>query len=189
MNRRRVLLTMTSAVLCGIGAWAEPQAQQPPPVPAAQAPGAPAPGRGGGRGGPQVVSPQIEADGRVTFRILAPNATTRARSAATSTAASCRTLPRRLRAACRAGRAGRPGRRRHTSRRHDERRRTGCGAAPRCVRSGRARGATPLPSTAPRSSTRATSTSGAARPRRTACSTCRATSRKRGTSRTAPSAW
>ena len=76
MNRRRVLLTMTSAVLCGIGAWAEPQAQQPPPVPAAQAPGAPAPGRGGGRGGPQVVSPQIEADGRVTFRILAPNATT-----------------------------------------------------------------------------------------------------------------
>ena len=27
------------------------------------------------RGGPQVVSPQVEPDGRVTFRILAPNAT------------------------------------------------------------------------------------------------------------------
>jgi enterochelin esterase family protein len=30
----------------------------------------------GGRGGPAVVSPQIQADGRVTFRIMAPNATT-----------------------------------------------------------------------------------------------------------------
>ncbi len=39
-------------------------------------PPAPAPGRAGGRGGPQVVSPQIESDGRVTFRILAPRATT-----------------------------------------------------------------------------------------------------------------
>lgn len=38
----------------------------------------PAPGRGraGGRGGPQVVSPQIESDGRVTFRIHAPQAST-----------------------------------------------------------------------------------------------------------------
>lgn len=41
-------------------------------------PPAAAPGRGraGGRGGPQVVSPQIENDGRVTFRVLAPQATT-----------------------------------------------------------------------------------------------------------------
>ena len=31
---------------------------------------------GAGRGGPAIVSPQIEADGRVTFRILAPQATT-----------------------------------------------------------------------------------------------------------------
>lgn len=39
-----------------------------------QVPGA---GRGGGRGGgPVVVSPQIETDGRVTFRILAPQAST-----------------------------------------------------------------------------------------------------------------
>jgi len=46
-------------------------------APATQAPAAPpGPGRGGGRGGPAVVSPQIEADGRVTFRILAPQATT-----------------------------------------------------------------------------------------------------------------
>ncbi len=43
---------------------------------AAQPPaGAPAPPRGGGRGGPAVVSPQIESDGRVTFRIFAPQAT------------------------------------------------------------------------------------------------------------------
>ena len=52
-------------------------AQAPPPAPPAQAGQAPAaPGaRGGMRGGPPVVSPQIEPDGRVTFRMLAPNAT------------------------------------------------------------------------------------------------------------------
>ena len=50
---------------------------QTPSTPAAagQAPAAPA-GRGGGRGGPAIVSPQIESDGRVTFRIMAPQATT-----------------------------------------------------------------------------------------------------------------
>jgi hypothetical protein len=37
-----------------------------PPVPGG--------GRAGGRGGPQVVSPQIESDGGVTLRIYAPNA-------------------------------------------------------------------------------------------------------------------
>ena len=43
---------------------------------AAQAPGAPQGGRGGGRGAaqPQVVSPEVTADRRVTFRILAPQA-------------------------------------------------------------------------------------------------------------------
>ncbi len=50
-----------------------------------QTPGVPAPtgaappqgrGRAGGRGGPAVVSPEIEANGRVTFRIYAPRATT-----------------------------------------------------------------------------------------------------------------
>jgi len=35
---------------------------------------APGRGRGGGRGGPAIVSPQIESDGRVTFRIYAPQA-------------------------------------------------------------------------------------------------------------------
>jgi len=37
---------------------------------------APGRGRGPGRGGPAVVSPQIETDGRVTFRIYAPQAST-----------------------------------------------------------------------------------------------------------------
>ncbi|MEO7271534.1 MAG: alpha/beta hydrolase-fold protein [Vicinamibacterales bacterium] len=51
-------------------------AQTPaPPAATPQAPGAAVAGRGG-RGGPAVVSPQIEADGRVTFRVLAPQATT-----------------------------------------------------------------------------------------------------------------
>jgi enterochelin esterase family protein len=47
------------------------------PSPAAQAPAAPA-GRaaGPGRGGAAIVSPQIEPDGRVTFRIAAPQAAT-----------------------------------------------------------------------------------------------------------------
>src|SRR6476646_7140009 len=48
------------------------------PAPATPPPQAPAPataGRGG-RGGPTVVSPQIGADGRVPFRVLAPQATT-----------------------------------------------------------------------------------------------------------------
>ncbi|MDE3198265.1 MAG: hypothetical protein KGN84_18095 [Acidobacteriota bacterium] len=52
------LLQLTSLILCA-AAFAQP----------------PAPGRGpGGRGGPAVVSPQIENDGRVTLRIYAPRA-------------------------------------------------------------------------------------------------------------------
>jgi len=74
MNRSRTLLTLSLGVFCGLVASAQTPA--PTPGPPAQAPGAPAPGRGGGRGGPAVVSPQIESDGRVTFRVLAPNATT-----------------------------------------------------------------------------------------------------------------
>ena len=52
-------------------------AQAPVPPAAGQTPAAPG-GRagGGGRGGPAIVSPQIEADGRVTFRISAPQAAT-----------------------------------------------------------------------------------------------------------------
>jgi enterochelin esterase family protein len=42
---------------------------------AGQPPAAPqAPGRGGGRGGPQIVSPEVGADRTVTFRFRAPNA-------------------------------------------------------------------------------------------------------------------
>jgi enterochelin esterase-like enzyme len=65
---RAATLTCSLALL-GAGLAAQAPATQPPAAP----PGA---GRGGGRGGPAVVSPQIEADGRVTFRILAPQATT-----------------------------------------------------------------------------------------------------------------
>jgi enterochelin esterase family protein len=52
-------------------------AQQPaPPVPAAPSGAPPAAGpRGGGRGAPPVKSPEVAADGRVTFRLRAPNAT------------------------------------------------------------------------------------------------------------------
>ena len=52
-------------------------AQQPTPTPAAPpttASPAPAGPRGGGRGVPPIKSPQIAADGRVTFRLRAPNA-------------------------------------------------------------------------------------------------------------------
>jgi enterochelin esterase family protein len=79
MKRSLVLLTMSSALLVCLAAAAQsPPAQSPPaqPAPSSPAPGTPAAGRGGGRGGPPVVSPQIEADGRVTFRVLAPNAAT-----------------------------------------------------------------------------------------------------------------
>ena len=74
MKRWRALLTMTFGVFCVVAGAQSPPAQQPP-APSAQTPPAAAPGRGG-RGGPAVVSPQIEADGRVTFRLLAPTATT-----------------------------------------------------------------------------------------------------------------
>jgi len=49
-------------------------AQQPAPPPPAPAPSAPAAGRGGGRGAAPVKSPEIASDGRVTFRLRAPNA-------------------------------------------------------------------------------------------------------------------
>ncbi len=73
MHGRRVVLTMSFAISCGVVSLAQSQPPQPAPSPA---PVTPAPGRGGGRGGPAIVSPQIEPDGRVTFRLLAPNATT-----------------------------------------------------------------------------------------------------------------
>ena len=60
MSTRKRLLTSVSLAICAAVAFA-----QPPTV---------GRGRGGGRGGPAVVSPQIESDGRVTFRIYAPQA-------------------------------------------------------------------------------------------------------------------
>jgi enterochelin esterase family protein len=64
MRRLGVVTMVVCSALCAVVAAA--QAPQAPPAPQ---------GRGGGRGGPAVVSPQIEADRRVTFRIRAPNAT------------------------------------------------------------------------------------------------------------------
>jgi enterochelin esterase-like enzyme len=62
-------LCMAAAVI-GLAQAPAPNARQAAPPPGG--------GRAGGfgRGGPAVVSPQIEADGRVTFRIPAPRATT-----------------------------------------------------------------------------------------------------------------
>lgn len=74
MKRSLALLTMSSLLFFGAVAGAQSPPAQPAPSP--PAPGPAAAGRGGGRGGPAVVSPQIETDGRVTFRVLAPNATT-----------------------------------------------------------------------------------------------------------------
>ena len=77
MNRRRIVLATVLLVSSGLAAGARSQAPQSAPVSTAQPAAAPqAPGRGGGRGGPVVVSPQLESDRRVTFRVLAPNATT-----------------------------------------------------------------------------------------------------------------
>jgi hypothetical protein len=68
----RLACVSVVSLSCAFVAAQAPSPQQPPsqPAPPAAAAGA----RGGQRGGPQVVSPQVEPDGRVTFRILAPNA-------------------------------------------------------------------------------------------------------------------
>ena len=74
MQRQRVVTSLVFSALCGIVALAQSAQQQPAAPPASQTPATPPAGRGGGRGGPAVLSPQIEGDRRVTFRILAPNA-------------------------------------------------------------------------------------------------------------------
>ena len=66
----RAITVVFGLVVMGSALVEEPRAQQAPASP--QTP----PAGGRGRGGPVVVSPQIEADSRVTFRILAPQATT-----------------------------------------------------------------------------------------------------------------
>ena len=73
--------TMTLCAAAWLVAGAVGLAQVPTPAAGTPAPGGartPPGGRvaGPGRGGPAVVSPQIEPDGRVTFRVLAPQATT-----------------------------------------------------------------------------------------------------------------
>jgi enterochelin esterase-like enzyme len=73
MNQRRALLLFSFGVFSVLVATAQTPPQTPP-APTVQSPVAPGAGRAGGRGGPAVVSPQIEPDSRVTFRLLAPNA-------------------------------------------------------------------------------------------------------------------
>ena len=70
-------LTHAAALLAVFaGAFVAPArgVQAPAPQPPASQTPAQVPGGRGGRGGPAVISPQIEADGRVTFRVLAPQA-------------------------------------------------------------------------------------------------------------------
>jgi enterochelin esterase-like enzyme len=67
MFRRSIL----SASLCVVaGLTLNGQAPTTPPAGQTPAPGA----RGGGRGGPQLVSPEVKADNTVVFRFRAPNA-------------------------------------------------------------------------------------------------------------------
>jgi enterochelin esterase-like enzyme len=69
MRIDRMLTAVCAGVLLGTTILAQT------PAPTAGAGGAAGRQAGPGRGGPAVVSPQILADGRVTFRILAPQAT------------------------------------------------------------------------------------------------------------------
>jgi enterochelin esterase-like enzyme len=74
----RMVTPIGILALCSVSLVGQAPGTQAP-APATQAPvttASPgAPGRGGGRGGPAIVSPQIGADGRVTFRLVAPQAT------------------------------------------------------------------------------------------------------------------
>ena len=67
------LMSACVLLLSGIASFAQAPAPQQSPAPGAAPVGTPPPGRG--RGGPAFVSPEIGADGRVTFRVLAPQAT------------------------------------------------------------------------------------------------------------------
>jgi len=66
---RRLCIVLAPALACSTLLVAQ---QPAPPTPAA--PQAAAPAGRGGRGAPPVKSPEIAADGRVTFRLRAPNA-------------------------------------------------------------------------------------------------------------------
>ena len=69
MSLRGVFIFTLAAMFLVAAAFAQP----PAAAPAAAQPGR---GRGAGRGapGPQVISPEVMADRRVAFRILAPQA-------------------------------------------------------------------------------------------------------------------
>ena len=66
---RRLGFVLAPAIACSTLLMA-----QQPAAPAPGAPQAAAPAGHGGRGAPPVKSPEIAADGRVTFRLRAPNA-------------------------------------------------------------------------------------------------------------------
>ena len=72
MGYRSLPIVLLSAVV-GISAQ-QPGSSPQPPAPGAQAPAQPGGGRGGQQG-PQVVSPQVNADRTVTLRLYAPKAT------------------------------------------------------------------------------------------------------------------
>lgn len=67
---RRICLTLAPAIAFS----SLLAAQQPAPTPPAPTPQAAAPAGRGGRGAAPVKSPEVAADGRVTFRLRAPNA-------------------------------------------------------------------------------------------------------------------
>ena len=71
MNNRRRFLSIAAAVLLPAFSFA----QAPPAAAPVSASGAQGRGGGRGRGGAAVVSPETAADGRVTFRFRAPDAT------------------------------------------------------------------------------------------------------------------
>src|SRR5687767_1976715 len=67
------LLSATAAVVLAASSFLSAR-QAPAPAAAAPAVAQPAGQRGGGRGGGPVLSPEVAADGRVTFRLRAPGA-------------------------------------------------------------------------------------------------------------------
>jgi len=75
VRRVSVWFVVLSAVLLALAPLGAQQPPAPaPPQPSAPAGAPPAGARGGGRGAPPIKSPEIAADGRVTFRMRAPNA-------------------------------------------------------------------------------------------------------------------
>src|SRR4051794_36160000 len=76
MNRASLCYSVVAVMLCSVvcaqDARPKPAAPAAPAPPAA--PAAPDQPRRGGQRGPVVVSPEVQADRKVTFRLLAPKA-------------------------------------------------------------------------------------------------------------------